>query len=461
MSCSSAGASEAGGVKLLGVELKKYQECGVKWLLEKEEGTKVGENVIKGGILADEMGLGKTIQMLSLLIKNPKAHSLIVLPRALLEQWQQAFIKFLNHKPLLFHSLSNKSITRFSLQELSNAPIVITTYGLLHSYPLRQILWDRIIFDEAHHLRSPKTKTFKYAHQLTSDVKWLVTGTPIQNKLRDFYSLCSILDIPEHFYLNHSNLPFIVKHFILKRTKSQVGLILPPIQLHSIQTPWKTDIERNLAENIHQCLSFSNIHKTNNPFSYQEQSSPLPFLTYARQACILPSLLSKRIQDDILDDDTQDALLCSSKLDALIDLILQRKDNKQHKIIFCHYRGEIDFIQKSLSKHNLSVQTFDGRVPQSKREHILNNPSDVLILQLKTGCEGLNLQHFSEVYFVSPHWNPAVEDQAIARCHRLGQDKPVSVFRLNMCDLNDNGGNNIDQYTLSVQNSKREIMEQL
>jgi len=450
--------------KLLRVELKKYQVEGVKWLLEKELGTEIDGSKIKGGILADEMGLGKTIQILSLIISNPKPHTLIVLPRALLEQWQTAIQTFINHNPLIFHSLGNTPLSQISLQNLVDSPIILTTYGLLHSYPLRQIKWDRIVFDEAHHLRNHNTKTFKFARLLSSHSTWLVTGTPIQNKLRDFYALCAILNIPESFYVNPTNLPSIVNLFILKRTKSQVGLHLPPLNNHVIQVPWKSHTERHLAEHLHQSLPFSNIHTNYNPFSNILDSSPLPFLTYARQACILPSLLSKliqQLQDDPLfqqDEQLQDALLHSSKLDALIDTIILRKHNKQHKIIFCHYRGEIDFIQNSLIKHNLSVQTFDGRVPQSKRAHILTNPSDVLILQIKTGCEGLNLQHFSEVYFVSPHWNPAVEDQAVARCYRLGQDKPVSVFRFKMDNLADDTSVNIEQYTLSVQDSKRDVM---
>ena len=452
---------------LKGVSLKKYQEVGVSWLVEKEGGTDVDGKKIKGGILADEMGLGKTIQILSLFLSNPKRHTLIVLPRALLEQWQQAILKFLNHKPLIFHSIGNTPISNIDSHTLLNAPIILTTYGLLHSYPLRLIHWDRIVFDEAHHLRSSHSKSFKFAKLLNSHVKWLVTGTPIQNKLHDFFSLCSILNIPQSFYLNLDNIPLIAKLFILKRTKSQANISLPPLINNTIQAPWKSSTERILAENLHQSLSFSNIHKSNNPFSNILPQSPLPFLTYARQACILPSLLSNRIQqfkDDLLIDDLQhldiqNALLHSSKLDALIDTILQRKHNKQHKIIFCHYRGEIDFIYHALTKHNLSVQIFDGRIPQSKRQHILTNPADVLILQIQTGCEGLNLQHFNEVYFVSPHWNPAIEDQAVARCHRLGQDKPVSVFRFHMCDLNDSNSSNIDQYTLSIQNSKRSIMQ--
>ena len=113
-------------------------------------------------------------------------------------------------------------------------------------------------------------------------------------------------------------------------------------------------------------------------------------------------------------------------------------------------------------RHGFNVETFDGRTNQSKRHRILTGSCDVLILQIKTGCEGLNLQQFSEVYFVSPHWNPAVEDQAIARCHRFGQTERVNVYRFNMCGFDqDDKTQSIDSYATSVQEEKRGVMKMI
>ena len=95
-------------------------------------------------------------------------------------------------------------------------------------------------------------------------------------------------------------------------------------------------------------------------------------------------------------------------MDAVISTILERKDNNRAKLVFCHYRGEIDILKRELSRSGLNVETFDGRVNTNNRSEILTKVSDVLILQIQTGCEGLNLQQFNEIYFVSPHWNPAV-----------------------------------------------------
>lgn len=451
-----------------GLERKEYQEIGVSWMVEAEKfGKTVEKSHIKGGILADEMGLGKTIQILGLICSNPVQHTLIVLPRALLEQWYKTILKLTKHTSLIYHSSGNIPLSKITCHTLSKSPIVLTTYGMLNSYLLQSTQWNRIVFDEAHHLRNSKNKTFSSALNISSPIKWLVTGTPIQNRRQDFYSLCQIIGIPETFYIDPNNASTIAKLFILKRTKKQVGIQLPPLQLNNINIDWKSDAEREFAEDIHHHLSFSNSSASGFLGSI-DYSSPLPFLTYARQSCILPSLLRKRMQqfadDNIIDDidELNDGLDGTSKMDTVLNTIISRKSNQRGKIIFCHYRGEIDYIKDALSKHDLVVESFDGRVSQKDREKILTKHCDILILQIKTGCEGLNLQQFSEVYFISPHWNPAIEDQAVARCHRIGQDKPVDVFRFNMANLNEHDlAITIDQYTQNIQNNKRTIMNEL
>ena len=151
-----------------------------------------------------------------------------------------------------------------------------------------------------------------------------------------------------------------------------------------------------------------------------------------------------------------DILSHSSKLNAVVRKILERKDNAKPKLVFCHYRGEIDALKSKLEKGGLRVETFDGRTESARRAHIITGSCDVLILQIQTGCEGLNLQHFSEVYFVSPHWNPAVEDQAVARCHRIGQKLDVHVFRFKMKSFDEeNTTVSIDAYIEGVQDTKR------
>ena len=181
--------------------------------------------------------------------------------------------------------------------------------------------------------------------------------------------------------------------------------------------------------------------------------------------CVFPALMNKRMHDYIITgmleetDDIFNGTIGSSKLDAVSSKILSRRHNGRGKLVFCHFRGEIDFLRNKLSREGLEVQTFDGRVKTSQRTSILESSCDVLILQIQTGCEGLNLQQFSEIYFVSPHWNPAVEDQAVARCHRIGQREKVDVFRFTMGGFDDDGKTKtLDAYSSSVQDMKREVM---
>ena len=161
-----------------------------------------------------------------------------------------------------------------------------------------------------------------------------------------------------------------------------------------------------------------------------------------------------------MEDDPEflEAIESSSKIDQVVKTISDRKDNGRGKLIFCHFRGEIDILESRLSKLGLDVKTFDGRTSHNQRNEILDNVCDVLILQIQTGCEGLNLQQFKEVYFVSPHWNPAIEDQAVARCHRIGQDAAVDVFRFTMKNFGSSTVN-IEAHSTNLQETKREIVE--
>ena len=498
-------------LKEANLDTKKHQIEGVKWCLEKElRGTTIYKQNIRGGIIADDMGLGKTIQMLGIIVANIKPHTLIVLPRSLLEQWTNIFIKMLGHKPLIYHGADKKHITPKILWEYP-VPIVLTTYGVLvNDKTLYRIKWDRIIYDEAHHLRNVNTKISKCAKRIKSNVTWLVTGTPIQNYKSDLYSLCEVLKIPENYYTNPENLLEFKKTFLLRRTKEQVNMYIPKLNTSKIEIKWSNKYEENFAKNIHASLSFSNVSKHSNSYAAMLTNETLSSLIRSRQMCIYPRLIKKKLTQLLTKEENSlvaekinthvtlklakfknifgiqpemniwefagisihpnmdefisvhNALNSSTKIDAVINKIVQRKNNNNSKLIFCHFRGEIDIIKKTLEKHNICVCVFDGRTSNKERNKILNNKCDVLILQIQTGCEGLNLQQFSEIYFVSPHWNPAIEDQAIARCHRIGQTKEVNVFRFFMEGFNtEKNSKTIDKYTENIQINKRTIIKLL
>ena len=455
---------------------KQYQLDGVRWILNNElrEDPVCG---VRGGFIADEMGLGKTIMMIGTMLCNFLQKTLIVVPPVLIDQWYVQIYRTTGHRALIFHGDDKKDI---DLEQLNNAKIVITTYGaitLLRSQIkdkeltlLHRVAWSRIIFDEAHHLRNKNTTRYIGARLLPAKVRWLVSGTPVQNSKKDFYSLCAMIRLPTSFYTDSTNLRTLARTFILKRTKKQVGIQMTQVHLDKNIVNWHNRKEMELSEEIHSALAFSRVSTKKSAHLVNAFGTrALTLLLRARQSCIYPKLMKKKLDNMVKNgficdySDYKEAFNHSSKLDFAVGKILERKDNACGKLIFCHFREEIDEISNRLKAGGMTkVATFDGRTSNSKRFNILNERNQALILQIQTGCEGLNLQdNYSEIYFISPHWNPAVEDQAIARCHRIGQTKDVYVERFEMCNFIDDEQEidtmTVDKYVEAVQEGKRSI----
>jgi SNF2 family DNA or RNA helicase len=452
---------------------KPYQYEGVKWILTNELRSNPPCGV-RGGFIADEMGLGKTILMIGTMLCNYVAHTLIVVPPILIDQWYIQIFKTTGHRALIYHGDNKKSIKE---EDLNRAAIVITTYGAITAQRkkngeekkqvislLHKIKWSRVIFDEAHHLRNSNTTRYMGAKMLKAKIRWLVSGTPVQNSKNDFYSLCSMIKLPASYYTESENLREFACSFILKRTKKQVGILMTDVVLNKVIVGWSNSKEKEMAEEIHSALAFSRVPPTDDSsiLNSLKTTGKLSLLIRARQCCILPNLLKSAItkQAGLY---LKEGLNSSSKLDSVVASILERKGNGCGKLIFCHFREEIDEISKRLKAGGITrVATFDGRISNSKRHGILNDGYEALILQIQTGCEGLNLQeNYSEIYFVSPHWNPSVEDQAIARCHRIGQTKPVFVKRFEMEEFIQEDAEietrTVDKYVEDIQERKRMI----
>jgi SNF2 family DNA or RNA helicase len=228
----------------------------------------------------------------------------------------------------------------------------------------------------------------------------------------------------------------------MKRSKKDVGIVLPDLTVHYEPVSWANVDERKMSHRVHLAVTYAH--------SFEK----LKWMLFARQACILPRLLKS------------DAIIASpesyqgfTKIHAVIHAVLSNKDNGNGKLIFCHFREEIDIIVALLREAGIQkVCYFDGRVSQAQRTRYLAQQFEVIVLQIQTGCEGLNLQKgYSEIYFVSPHWNPAVEDQAVARCHRIGQIKPVHVYKFYMDHFQEDRSLTLDQYISHMQKDKREI----
>jgi SNF2 family DNA or RNA helicase len=262
--------------------------------------------------------------------------------------------------------------------------------------------------------------------------------------------------------------------FILRRTKKQVGIDLMDAVENKKIVEWKSAAERKLSEEIHSLIAFTNVKWVENSIRYSHydnRNALLSLLLKARQSCIYPKMVARKggqCESELKN-------ITTSKLDSVVDAILERKDNGNGKIVFCHFKDEINEIASrlradDLGSGGLNVGILDGSMSKSARKKILSDNKDVLIMQIQTGCEGLNLQdNYSEVYFVSPHWNPYVEDQAIARCHRIGQKKPVFVWRFEMNNFGVNAledgkvvrTQNLEEYVNDVQNGKRTIVSNM
>ena len=414
-----------------------HQTEAVRWMLSKEfrEG-------VRGGILADEMGLGKTIMMLGLFISNYVRKTLIVVPAPLVQQWVNEMKRTTGHKMLIWSS-------KISKEALDAAPFVITTYNKVslkkseknetcgydttNTTELHKLVWDRVVYDEAHHLRN-KNGNFWSAKVIRSGAKWLISGTPVQNKKEDFYNLCSVLGLAASFYSDKEKRQELLDTYYLRRTKKELGIEIPELEIKRRAVEWSSEAEMKLSHDIHTSSKIA------------DNNSRLKLINYARQSCTLPGMLKPKIpelmKDHHLDKDETNKYMsgasCMSKIDDVLKVIIERKDNGAGKLVFCSFRQEIDIIASRLSKEGniTSIGKLDGRTKPKDKTRMIKEGVEVLILQIQTGCEGINLQeHYSEIYFVSPNWNPAVEEQAIARCHRIGQKKDVTIFNFNMIEM--------------------------
>ena len=443
-------------LKYSGLTYSQYQFDGVKWMIEKESCSEVRYGGGGGGIIADEMGLGKTIMMIGTFISNLLPKTLIVVPLILIEQWKQQILKTTGYRVIVYHGSMKPDVSFMAdgcgdgcggARASNKTYIVITTYHtLVSSRILHHIQWNRVVYDEAHHLRNKNTQCHQVAAALKSDIRWLITGTPIQNSEKDLENLCIIARIPCD----------CVDEFILRRTKKEVGIAMPELSETVEMIQWRPETrEHKLGSHFHR--AWQKIRE-------KKDGKILPAMLRAKQVCIMPKIVdTEELYDSLATAavavETMPSIVIeteNSKIDRVIQIIIERKLNGNQKIIFCHFHAEIDVIMVCLMDAGMTVGVMDGRRKCAVSDV---DENDVLIIQIQTGCEGLNLQKFNEIYFIGPHWNPAVEDQAIARCHRIGQLKPVIVYRFIMDKFDD--CESLDMYIRDIQEKKRGLVRDM
>tara|TARA_B110000285_G_C15139163_1_gene629442 strand:+ start:192 stop:1727 length:1536 start_codon:yes stop_codon:yes gene_type:complete len=484
------------------LDIKAHQLEGIEWVINRERQPELGS---AGGFVCDEMGLGKTILMIGAMVINPKEHTLIVMPKSLLDQWQNALTSFTaldDDDMLVYHGGSGISV---KTEDIHNYRVVITTYGMIstrkpksngdvYCCPLWSQKWDRIIYDESHHVRNSKTGLFKGANLLKAPIKWMVTGTPINNKKRDFYIQSVIQGSSSHFTPRMKEIRRIIDAIVLKRTKNEVGIKMPELNENIVEVKWQSPEEEVFVRNIHNLMRFAPV-TTNNVDSIIQNLGSMyqyifPIFMLMRQACVKPSLAYNSLKRrgvmanlEIVSQLTESPT--SSKIEAVISKVVENRTTKKSKLIFCLFREEMEHIETRLRKEGFNPTTITGSTSKKQRRFALQAgienelweeiapkipvdvcrhinsyiAPDVLITQIQSSCEGLNLQHFAEVYFTTPHWNPAVESQAIARCHRIGQKKDVDVYRFVTTFDNEEGETSmsLDQYCMEVQRVKKDM----
>ena len=446
-----------------GLLYHEYQWEGLEWCLRNENTEKM-----RGGIIADEMGLGKTLLMISTISFNIMLKTLIVVPPVLMNQWRQQIFMLTGHKPLVYHGLVKKNIT---IDDLINAPIVITTYHCISVSPkdpvaglLHKIHWNRVIFDEAHHMRNGKTGVFLGAFNLRSKIRWFLSGTPLQNKIKDVSNLLTLLG--HKGSMNVGNLTRLLEQKMMRRTKASVGLRMPELLEEKIVVDWSSCHEKDVstAEDIHSSLSFSGVSLSKQESLgrfLKDGKRHLVAILRAKQVCAYPRLiydyLEKRERTNKYKVYNGD-----QKLKMIVNKISERLDNGNGKIVFCQFRGEIDYLKEKLTNLGARVGVMDGRGKDS-----LENKYLILLLQIQSCCEGLNLQKdYSEIYFSTNQWNPTLEEQAIGRCFRLGQEKPVHVYKFLMDKFHpEEEGSEVrplalENYIGNVQDKKKALVEE-
>lgn len=411
--------------KGLNASLREYQVTGFKWL-------KMLSHYQFGGILADDMGLGKTIQTITYLLSEKEegkltSPALIVAPASLIYNWQIEIEKFAPN--LKVAVVIGSKLEREEIVEThKDVDVLVTSYATLRQdfdiYSERT--FHSLILDEAQMIKNAATKTFQTIETLKANHYFALSGTPIENKLEELWSLFRIL-MPGFFpplrrfkQLPTESIAMMIQPFVLRREKKQVLKDLPDkieTDLYSQLTEEQKTVYIAHLRQMQKSLVGMSKKELN-----QNRISILSGLTRLRQICCHPKLFIEDYEGD------------SGKLIQALDIIQTAKSNGRRILLFSQFTGMLDILEEELAKKEITTFYLRGSTPISKRQEMVDRfnrgDKDVFLISLKAGGTGLNLTGADTVILYDLWWNPAVEDQATGRAHRMGQKKKVEVWRL-------------------------------
>jgi SNF2 family DNA or RNA helicase len=437
-------------------ELRDYQMDGFCWLARLAHWG-------VGACLADQMGLGKTVQALAVILRNAHAGpTLIIAPTSVCMNWVSEAQKFAPTLNILQFSGANRQKLLDGLQPLD---MLVCSYGLLQqeevSQMLAQVQWQTIVLDEAQSIKNMATKRSQAAMNLKANFKVLTTGTPIENHLGELWNLFrfinpGLLGSFESFNQRFANpieryqdkqarnkLKKLIQPFLLRRTKNQVLSELPS------RTEILLHVELSREEKaFYEALRRQAISKLteSNADAGQKHLQVLAEIMKLRRACCNPSLVMP------------DTELSSSKLQLFGEVLGELLENRHKALVFSQFVDHLHIIRDYLVKEGIKYQYLDGSTPMAERKRSVDafqaGDGDVFLISLKAGGTGLNLTAADYVIHTDPWWNPAVEDQASDRAHRIGQQRPVTIYRLVAKDT-------IEDKIVELHHHKRDLADSL
>jgi non-specific serine/threonine protein kinase len=441
--------------------LRPYQIAGYQWL-----------NYLKdikwGGILADDMGLGKTVQALSFLdhfrTEYGQLKALVVCPTTLIYNWENEIKKF---TPRLTYRIHHGATRTRTIEEILDHDVTITTYGTLRSdiKLLTSVAFDYVVLDESQAIKNPSSKVTKAAGLLNSKNRLCMSGTPLQNNTFDIFAQMNFLNPgmlgTMEFFRNEFAVPIdkfgekdrkehlkkILYPFILRRTKEQVAKDLPE-KLEMILWCEMEDQQRSIYDAYRNDFRDKILGTIQEQGIQKSQLTILQGLMKLRQICDSPAILN---EEEKFENH-------SIKLDELTREIVENIGD--HKaLVFSQFLGMLALIRARLDELGVKYEYFDGSTTAPDREKAIqsfqgNDEVRVFLISLKAGGVGLNLTAADYVYIVDPWWNPAVEQQAIDRTHRIGQTKNIFAYRMICKDT-------IEDKILQLQDKKRALAKEL